>query len=389
MNAAAGLRPSLVGKWNERQILRAIQSRGPMSRAEVVRCLGLSAPTVSKAIASLLATGLLEETAAPVSARGRPAPILRPAVERAQVLGVVVDGDTSSVIAAGLDGTPIREEAESFATPGSYDALLDRLEAACRRRMARAGVATFGIGVSLPGLVDDRNGLGVFSPNLPITNDRTPAADLARRLDLDAVLIQECHALALAEKHYGGAVKLGHFAVVDIGIGVGLAVMNHGRLLKGHAGMAGELGHLTVTMRGGERCGCGNTGCLETIVGDPATARRIGAVLGRTVTIDEAFAAIRAEPTRFAEVLDEIAETLAVGLAAAINLFNPGTMFLHSRLLKADPNFLAVLHARTAERSLAPSFADAVLLPALGTKSRGAVAGIIRHLTNAVAEGLD
>lgn len=389
MNSAAGLRPSLVGKWNERQILRAIQSRGPMSRAEVVRCLGLSAPTVSKAVASLLATGLLEETAAPASTRGRPAPILRPAVERAQVLGVVVDADCCSVVAAGLDGSPLVGAMTTFATPSTYESLLDELQAAGLGRMMREGVTTFGVGISLPGLVDDRRGLGVLSPNLPITNGRTLAEDLGARLQLDAILIQECHALALAEKHYGEAVKLAHFAVVDVGIGVGLAVMNQGRLLKGHAGMAGELGHLTVRIKGGERCGCGNTGCLETLVGDHAVARRVGAIVGRRLSIDEAFAAIRDDPVRYSVVLNEIAETLAVGLAAAINLFNPGTIFLHGRLLDADPNFLALLTTRTAERSLAPSFADAVLMPARGTKSLGAIAGIIRHLTNAVAEGLD
>jgi len=389
MSSAPSLRPSHVGKWNERHILRAIQTIGPMSRADVVRHLGLSAPTVSKAVASLLTTGLLEETAAPGSARGRPAPILRPAIERGQVLGVVIDVDVCSVTAAGLDGTPLADESISFATPFNYSALVDQLEAACRTRMARSGVTTFGLGVSLPGLVDDPRGLGVFSPNLPITNGTTPAADLAARLGLDAVLIQESRALALAEKHYGGATDLGHFAVVDIGIGVGLSIMNQGRLLKGHAGLAGELGHLTVQIRGGNRCGCGNTGCLETVVGDQATARRISAVLGRKVTIDEAFEAIGADPSRYRGALDETAACLAVGLAAAINLFNPGTIFLHSRLLQSDPGFLALLTARTAERSLAPSFADAKLLPARGTKSRGAIAGIIRHLTNAVAEGLD
>src|SRR5262249_28843246 len=87
-SAITTIRPALVGKLNERQVLRLIQTRGPLSRAEVARESGLSAPTVSKAVASLLKAGLLEEADAPELARGRPAPKLRLATVSAQVLGI-------------------------------------------------------------------------------------------------------------------------------------------------------------------------------------------------------------------------------------------------------------------------------------------------------------
>ena len=81
MSAITTIRPALVGKLNERQVLRVIQSRGPLSRAEVARESGLSAPTVSKAVVSLLKVGLLEEAEAAELARGAPAPKLRLATE--------------------------------------------------------------------------------------------------------------------------------------------------------------------------------------------------------------------------------------------------------------------------------------------------------------------
>src|SRR3954471_22087324 len=91
MSAITTIRPSLVGRLNERQVLRVLQDRGPLSRAEVARECGLSPPTVSKAVAALLRAGLLEEADAPESARGRPAPRLRLASATAQVLGVAID----------------------------------------------------------------------------------------------------------------------------------------------------------------------------------------------------------------------------------------------------------------------------------------------------------
>ena len=126
--------------------------------------------------------------------------------------------------------------------------------------MKRAGVKTLGLGVSLPGLVDDRRGRGVLSPNVPLTDGHAPAADLAERLGMPCVLLQESHALCLAERDYGLAKGLDDFAVLDVSTGIGLGVMLGGRLLKGHSGLAGEIGHVTAVPEGGRKCGCGNYG---------------------------------------------------------------------------------------------------------------------------------
>src|SRR5215212_4494187 len=102
--ASTTIRPSHVGRLNERQVIRALRARGPLSRAEVARETGLSPPTVSKAVASLLRSGLLEEADAPELARGRPAPRLRLATTSAQVLGIAIDAGHCEVVSAGLDG---------------------------------------------------------------------------------------------------------------------------------------------------------------------------------------------------------------------------------------------------------------------------------------------
>src|ERR1700761_6366194 len=116
--------PSLLGKMSEQQVLRIVQARGPVSRAEVVRYSGISAPTVSKAMASLLRSGLLEETDAPEPSRGRPAKTLRLATERAQVLGVVIDAEECRVVAAGFDGKLRDDSLRTIATPGNYETLI-------------------------------------------------------------------------------------------------------------------------------------------------------------------------------------------------------------------------------------------------------------------------
>jgi predicted NBD/HSP70 family sugar kinase len=383
MKSITTIRPSQVGKLNERQVLRFLQEHGPLSRAELVRLSGLSAPTVSKAVASLLRVGLLEETDAPELARGRPAPRVRLATESAQVLGISVNAGHCEIASAGLDGE--LHDIASFTTPGCYDDLIDLLAVKARGLMAKPGVATLGVGISLPGLVDDRDGRGVFSPNLPMTNDRTPARDLAERLGIDCVLLQESHALCLAERHYGLARGLDDFAMLDVGAGVGLGVVSGGQLLKGHSGLAGEVGHVTAVMNDGLLCGCGNRGCLETLVSDAALANRAATKLGRKTDLDEVIRLARSGELHLDDELDEIASYLAIGVAAVINLFNPSTLFIHTRLFEADESLFEKVVARAGKRALPPSFAQCHVVRAKGSKPQGVVAGVVQYVTNAVA----
>lgn len=378
------LRPAVVGKLNERRILRLLQTRGPLSRAEVARESGLSAPTVSKAVASLLKAGLLEEADAPELARGRPAPKLRLASASAQVLGVTIDAGHCELVSAGLDGV-LHGDPLSVPTPATYPELLTALEAAARKLVAKPGVTTLGFGLSLPGLVDYRTARGVLSPNIPMTDGHAPAADLAGRLGVAGTLVQESHALCLAERHYGLARGVDDFAVLDVGTGIGLGVMLGGRLLRGHSGLAGEVGHVTVVAAGGRKCGCGNTGCLETVASDSALAYHAGKKLGRTVNVDEVIELARSGAVDLSAELDDVANYLVIGAAAVVNLFNPAVVFVHTPLFDIDPGLLDRLAAGVRRRALPPSFAECRVLRAEGSKRQGAVAGAIQHLTDSVA----
>jgi predicted NBD/HSP70 family sugar kinase len=386
MNSMTALRPGLVGKLNERQILRLIQARGLISRAEVSRLSGLSPPTVSKAVTNLLLAGLIEETATTANTRGRPAVNLRLATESVQVIGVVIDAEHCEVVTAGLGGV-LHPERITFPTPGSYSQLLDTLENHCRAAMENRGLNTLGVGVSLPGLIEVQSGRGVLSPNLPYTNDQRPAADLAERLGLPAVLLQETNALCLAERQYGQATGLDNFAMIDIGAGVGLGVMCNGQVLTGHSGLAGEIGHITVVAYDGLACGCGNTGCLETVCNDAAFARRVSQRLNRTVGFDEAVELARSGRVPLAKELHDTAVYLAVAVAAVVNLFNPAAVFLHTRLFEADDGLFERIVEFTRKRALPPNLASCKIVRARGYKRQGAIAGIVQYLTNAVAEG--
>ena len=383
MSNTSLVQPALLSKINERQVLRAIRARGPQSRAEVARHSGISAPTASRAVESLLRAGLLEEGDAEGDLRGRPARKLRLASETVQVLGLVIDASQCRLVAAGLDGRLHEKREIPFLSPDTYDVLIDTACDHARSLMARSHVATLGMAISMPGLIDNRQGLGILSPNMPLTNERSPSHDLTERLGIPVILVQESHALCLAERHYGAAKNMNDFAMIDVSTGIGLGVMSGGRLLTGHAGLAGEIGLITVELEG-RACGCGNRGCLETVASDAALAWMLSQRLERKLSVTQALALLEAgELTADAE-LDRIGRYLAIGLAAVINLFNPSTLFVHSRLFSADKTLLQRLITETGKRALPPSFAHCRIVQARGSKRQGAIAAIIDHLTESV-----
>jgi len=378
---------TLLRRINERRLLEVIQEQGPSSRAMLTRASGLTAPTVSKAVDSLLQRGLVEELQPVEQALGRPGKLLRMATQSGAVLGVVIDTQTCCVALAGLDGRVTEPKTRRFPTPSDYPTLVDSLERHCRELLAGNAGKLHGVGVSVPGLVNDRLGEVVFSPNLHVLDKRNPARDLAARLELPCVLLQETDGLCLSERMYGAARGLDDFAVLDAAFGLGLSVMSGGRLLAGHSGMAGEVGHITVAPDG-IRCGCGNRGCLETLATDAALVRMLSEKVGAPLDVAAAAALLEARAADFQHELRTVTEYLAIAIAAVVNIFNPTTLFVHGALLAGAPERFARVLERVRQRTLTASLADCTIVATKSSKRQGAVAGIIHHLTNVWAPAI-
>jgi len=388
---------TLLRRINERRLLEVIQQQGPSSRATLTRLSGLTAPTVSKAVDSLLKRGLVEERAPLEQALGRPGKLVRMAADSAAVLGVVIDATTCCIVAAGLDGRVTESQTRRCATPATdtpprepaadYELLLDAIESHCRELMAGVRGRVHGIGVSVPGLVNERLGEIVFSPNLHALDKRNPARDLEARLGVGCLLLQETDGLCVAEWLHGAARGLDDFALLDVSTGLGLGVMSGGRLLAGHSGMAGELGHITM-VPDGIRCGCGNRGCLETLATDSALVRLLGARVGRPLDVATAATLLEERPGDFQHEVRTVVEYLAIAIAAVINIFNPTTLFVHGTLLAGNTARFDRVLERVRQRALTATLADCRVVPTRSSKRQGAIAGIIHHLTHAWAPSI-
>jgi N-acetylglucosamine repressor len=290
------------------------------------------------------------------------------------------------VVWAGLDGCYDEAHVRSFDTPAGYAELVQQFVGACRLVMQERQTPVLGLGISMPGLLD-RSRRTVVSPNLHQTDGQRLGADLGGRLGLETAILQESHALCLAEQTHGAARGVADFAMLDISEGLGVGLVNGGRIITGHNGLAGELGHITVELHG-RRCGCGNHGCLETVATDTALARAVGERLGQRLSLEEIIPLVQAAQLSVDAEVGAVLEYLAVGVAAVVNVFNPSLVTVYGRLFDLGPGLFERLLGLTRLRTLAPSMADCTIIRARGSKRLGAVAGIIHRLTTGREEPL-
>jgi DNA-binding MarR family transcriptional regulator len=199
----------LLSKINERRVLEFVQRNGPASRAVMARGSGMSAPTVSKAVGSLIRSGFLEETKTSKAGFGRPGKLLQLSEHKANVLGIVIDADTCWVGSARLDGAVSKEQSISFRTPKSYDGLLQAVINGLGEITGQVkddlSERFRGVGLSVPGLFNSRVGETVMSPNLHLLDGQRLASDLSIEIGLQCIALQESHALCVGERMYGAA----------------------------------------------------------------------------------------------------------------------------------------------------------------------------------------
>ncbi|MBM4157045.1 MAG: ROK family protein [Lentisphaerae bacterium] len=373
--------PGLLRRLNVRRVLETVQSVGPCTRADLTRLTRISAPTMSKLVASLVREGMLERDPKPVTTRGRPGVLFRLARRRGCVHGVVIDMREVTIVAASLDGAIDPARTVVRPTPRSFDALVDLVCGEVRALGAAEKANRRGLGMTIPGLIDRRTGRVTFSPNLHFLDGRNPALAVAERLGVEVVAVQEEHALCLAAQRFGAAKGLSDFALIDVSAGFGMGVYSGGRFIEGARGYAGEIGHVMVRPEG-LPCGCGNRGCLETLATDRALVEAVAAREGRAMTIDEIIGEVRAGRIQPDGLIEGVLEYLAIGVATVINIFNPEAVLMHGRMFDIEEGVLPRLIERVRRRALAPSMESCSILRTQANKPLGAVAGILNHLTS-------
>lgn len=187
--------------------------------------------------------------------------------------GVDIGGTKVLVVVADRSGR-VLGRAKAKVAQRDPDSVLALAENAARKAARKAGVesaAVKRVGLAVPSAV--HRGRAIHAPALDWRD--APIARIAEKtFDRPAFVGNDVNLGMAAEYLHGAARKATTAVGFFLGTGVGGAVIHRGELLRGHDGMAGELGHATV-VPGGRRCGCGNQGCLEAYASKTALLKRL------------------------------------------------------------------------------------------------------------------
>lgn len=305
-------------------IFASILTRGPVSRTDVARATGLSQAAVTKAVAPMIAAGLIvDHDEAPRGPRGRPANPIRVAPEALIVLGIKVNpGEIIGVatdLTAQLLVTVNQPVDPNFATVVEGVAkVAERLCGLLGERCERLA----GIAVSVSGDVDARNGVVRESALLGWTGEDL-GGELARRLGVPVLIENDVRALTIAEHWFGAGVGTRSFAIVTIGSGIGCGLHLNGEVVEGAFGVAGEIGHLPLAS---ERfaCACGRRGCVEAVASTGAIVRAVAdSGVRKITTIDDAVALARSGDHGAIDAFDRAGTAIGAAIATVVNLTGP------------------------------------------------------------------
>lgn len=136
-----------------------------------------------------------------------------------------------------------------------------------------------GIGIGAPGH-STADGTIVGAVNLPFSDNIPIVAFLHDLTGLPVFLLKDAKVSALGEKYWGAAKEMDNFVILMLGTGLGYAAYSEGRIINGHGGLAGELGHSIIQLNG-RSCNCGKRGCLETYLSATGLKRTAFELLGQ------------------------------------------------------------------------------------------------------------
>lgn len=277
------------------------------------------------------------------------------------VIGLDVGGTVMKAALTDADGTVVhtdrrptpRSEGPDAVVSALVDFSADLVTAATDRNLSPRAV-----GLAVPGIIDDSNGVAVFSANLG-WRDAPLRKLVAERTGLPVAVGHDVRAGGVAEARLGAGRGHREFLFLPIGTGIASAIVVKGRALSGAHGGAGEVGHLVIRP-GGEPCPCGSAGCLETLASGVSIARRYaegvrasadpGAGADTELTAAEIAVRVDDGDAVARQVWADAVDALADALAAVTVLLDPGLVVIGGGVGDAGETLLAPLRTALAGR---------------------------------------
>ena len=263
-----------------------------------------------------------------------------------RVIGIDIGGTFTKYGFVCEDGSLTHEGSISSDKYPEIEDFLKELYIKTRQIIEKENFEIVGVGVGAPN-GNYYTGKIEFAPNLLWKGIIDLAGLLKKHFSVPVIVTNDANAAALGELIYGGGQGMKHFIMITLGTGLGSGFIVDGKLVYGHDGFAGELGH-TVAVPEGRQCACGKKGCLETYVSASGIKRTMYKMIAsetepselRSVSFNDLDAKMISEAAKKGDPLalkafDYTGKMLGLKLADAVAHTSPEAIFLFGGLSSA------------------------------------------------------
>lgn len=253
-------------------------------------------------------------------------------MDKKYVVGVDLGGTKIYTALVNLDGEIVKEVTVKTEAEKGEKVVLEKLLKTIDDVLENVNLDEVkAIGVGSPGPLDVEKGLIVYTPNLPFKNFNI-VSPIKERYNIDTYLDNDANVATLSEYMFGAGKGSRNMVFVTVSTGIGGGAILNGNIFRGSTSNALEIGHITV-MKGGPRCGCGNTGCAEALASGTAIMKRAKEALDskvdttlrnyETVTAKEVFVEAERGDKVSQDILNNALSYLGITIANIANSFDP------------------------------------------------------------------
>lgn len=349
-----------VSESNRSRIVKHLYHNGISSRAQIAKALELTPAAITKITARLIEAGMIEETGDLEGSKNRRSIGLKLNTTRFRIIGIKFARSLVQIGVFDLCGNTLSFEN----LPTVYDNTIDDTIATIHQRVEQLldnDPSIVAIGMAVPGPYLRNVGRTAVVSNMQGWRRINFIDEFATAFRVPVFIEQDARAGALAHYLFDPSVHADdNLAYYLVGEGVGLGVIDNGRLINGFLGAATEIGHISIDVNG-RPCDCGNVGCLERYCSTPAihdTLIADGTVVPGAADMTHAEAA-RALFTKAsvgdedaASMVREIGRYVGYGCVTIFNGYNPEHIIIGDIVSEAGPILLDEVRATVAERAI-------------------------------------
>jgi len=319
----------LVKRINRARVMNAIRVHSPVPRAEIARLTSLDRKSITNVVCELIDQGIVVEVGKRTTGKGRPLTLLEFDRKANLVLGICVAETKITGKLLNLYGEPVALNEKRFPFDGSLKEILAAIKAVYRNSKRAAGGRITAVGISVPGIIDLKEGLVHRSVNIRCLEGVNIKDAAGAFMDEPVSLEEGSRSKALAEKRFGIAREVATFVCVDLGIGIGAGLVQERRLYVSDTAPVGEIGHIIVDRRG-RRCRCGHRGCLEAYLSDVVILDEINKAAGTAFReLDE----IQNVDRTVGRILRSASRKLGFALSCVVNMICPSLLVINGPLV--------------------------------------------------------